>query len=362
MAVQNDTHPIPETKPLDEFQLQFLKLPNPVQEWMCSLTAAENNAQIAKKFNLTGDKNPILAKLTGDIILKSAALDALPSLLQENLRSDQQTAKQIALEIAVKQFLIIRDYLKDTENFILKLGGTIPAKIPSLSSAVATSAPSAAGAIPAGSIKKSFRLAVQENKEVLNQPLTANPIKIAEFDQPVRPTIKNWLADYIKQKGTGHHDELERSDYLFKSSNATNLPQEERVKLSKMLKAYDEDIEVPISPDTKLIDMEELMKRDAPKPTIAAAAPSAPKPAFAPSNQPSPQAQTVPATPLQSIQTPPRPAATPVSPPPQPRPYGGPDTYREKVADEDLAGPLKPPPRPAPKLDGNIIDLKNMGE
>lgn len=330
--IQTDNRPIPEIKQLDEFQEKFLRLPGYAQDWMCSIKAAENNAEIAAKFRLSEDKNPVIAKITGDVILKDFTLDALPSFLQENLKIDSQTARQLTLEIAAKQLLIVRDHLKGIENFILKLGGTLPKNLPDASATLATSPAPSAPQFPEV-IKKPFRLAVQENKEILNQLLTASPIKIADFEQPVRPTIKNWLSDYIKQKGTGYHDELERSDYLYKNANAANLPNKERAKLAKILRAYDEDAEVPISSENKLILIEELSKKESPKqPTIPTAPP---------------------------VQT-----ALPVQPPPtrsEPTAKAGPDTYREPVAEEDLTGPFKPLVKPIPRLDGNVVDLKEFG-
>lgn len=355
-----------QIKNLDEHQKKLLALPSDVLDWMYSAEVSQNNANIAKKFNLGSDKNPIIAKLTGRVALKEITLDALPQLLQENLKVDQETARQIALEIALKQLLVIRGYLKGVENFILKLGGTIPAKIPDISSTIGSARPPAAQPIPTAIITKPFRLAVQENKEILNQQLTADPIKIVEFDQPVRPTIKNWLADYIKQKGAGHHDELERSDYLFKGANALNLPAEERIKLAKILRAYDEDTEVPIESNTKLIDLIELIRKETPRqiPTPRPAAPNPPPKQQIPI--PPPPVQTKDRASLQPPDEsvapqfiPAQPQSAAPTPPPHPT---DPDTYREKVSDQDLTGPIKPIARPVPKLDGNIIDLKNLDE
>ena len=365
MADQNTNQSEPETKQLDDFQVKFLRLPANVQNWMCSFEAADNTGKITQKFNLPKSTNPIVAKLTGDAILKDIVIEALPNLLQENLRVDDQTARQLALEIAQKQLLILRNHLRSVEGFILKLGGTLPRALPSFEPQVPERTFEAATQIPIPKIvKKPFRLAVQENKEILNQLLTANPIKIADFEQPVRPTIKNWLSDYIKHKGTGYHDELERSDYLYKSSNAINLPGEERAKLSKILRAYDEDSEVPVSSENKLILIEELAKKEAPPLPKAVTPPSAPTPSpVQPPSTPLPPAAPPPQPPpaARPFMSPPIPSPTPAASPP-PLPKTGLDTYREPVNEEDLEGPLKPPVKPAPRLEGNVVDLKNLDE
>jgi len=297
------------------------------------------------------------------MILKEMKLDYLPTALQENLKINPDLARQIALAVAEKQFLPVRKYLGGTENLVVSLGGILPPHPPDASelmNKIAIIAVSDSHAQPI--IKKPFRLAVQENKEILNQLLTANPIKIADFEQPVRPTIKNWLSDYIKHKGTGYHDELERSDYLYKSLNAINLPNEERAKLAKILRAYDEDSEVPVSGENKLILIEELAKKEAPSLPKAVTSPPAPAPSpVQPPSMPLPPATPPPQPPPAARPTmpPPTPPPTPVAPPP-PLLRTDPDTYRESVSEEDLEGPLKPLAKPAPRLEGNIVDLKNI--
>lgn len=176
-------------------------------------------------------------------------------------------------------------------------------------------------------IKKSIRLATQENKEILNQLLTDAPIKIAEFEQPAKPTIKNWLADYMKQKGVGRHEPMERDNYLLNSPNVKILNGQERAKLTEILNSYDNDSEVPISPTTKLIALEGLGQKETPGHPLVSTAPRPPR---------------------QFVPPPPLPSRT--------------DTYREPVAQEDLAGPQKPSPRPAPRIEGNIVDLKDWGD
>jgi hypothetical protein len=368
-----------------DFRDKVHNLPEPVKNALLSNQIAEDMFQITTSYGLKAEQRGDVAKIVGLIFVNDIPLGQFTEVLQKQQSFSEPLAAGLAANITKKIFLLLKDYFRDAEMLsgYWSQKATPPSQKPESLGLEITGTQTATAdnnIMPttktSSMVKKPFRLAVQENKEILNQQLTANPIKIAEFDQPVRPTIKNWLADYIKQKGSGHHDELERSDYLFKSLNATNLPPEERVKLSKMLKAYDEDIEVPISLETKLIDMEELMKKDAPKTPVAPTAPTAPvtpkpvapltpltQPATPQTQQAQPtQAFSTPAAVQQPAQTLPRPIPPPLPPtPPQPR-YSGADSYREKVAQEDLAGPIKPIARPEPKLDGNIIDLKNISE
>ncbi|MBU3901419.1 hypothetical protein KKF25_02135, partial [Patescibacteria group bacterium] len=174
--------------------------------------------------------------------------------------------------------------------------------------------------------QKTLRQLAQDNKESLNQNLTSAPIKVADFDQPVRPTIKNWLVDYVKMKRAGHHESLERNDYLFNSPNAKNLPAEERSLVAAILRAYDDDLPLPINEADQTILLEKLVTP-------------------AKSRGDSLKGEELYGTaPTASAPTPPQ--------APQPTPY------REPISQEDLSGPLKPTPaKPAPRLSGNIIDL-----
>ncbi|HRY52958.1 MAG TPA: hypothetical protein P5089_03940 [Candidatus Portnoybacteria bacterium] len=163
--------------------------------------------------------------------------------------------------------------------------------------------------------QKTLRQIAKDNKDLLNQNLTSAPIKIADFEQPVRPTIKNWLVDYVKIKGAGHHESLERGDYLFSNPNAKQLSETERNLVSAILKAYDDDLPLPVNAQDQTILLENIITEK----TIAQAPISA-----------------------TSLNTP--------------------SGYREPIAKEDLIGPLKnqTPPKNTPKLSGNIIDLKDI--
>ena len=180
-----------------------------------------------------------------------------------------------------------------------------------------------------GIISRSLRQLAQENKEALNQILTGAPIRVADFDQPVKPTIKNWLVDYVKIKGAGHHEAAARNDYLLNSANAKNLAANERLLVAAILDAYDNDRPLPIDDSTKMIRLEGLTPP--PKENIGSGAPPPAKKTFPPA---------------------PAPLTTP----------GAASPYREPILEKDLSGPEKPapPPRPAPRLNGNVIDLKDL--
>ncbi len=254
-----------EEKQPDEWQIAFSSLPLQVQNWICSMEVTNNNKEIAKKFNLPPTKNQILAYLTSQAILKKIPVDSLIYDLQQNLEIDEITARQMTLEIIFRQFLPIKNHFPRLEDIVKKLGGVLQEEISPMTTSLSSqsSQPSEKNLPKKEDLRKTFRQAVKDNKEILNQLLTSFPLKIAGVEQPVRPTIKNWLADYIKQKGAGYHGTLERNEFLFKNENFKQLTEKEKIKVMTILRAYDDEkITLPIIPENQLLDTEKISRSD----------------------------------------------------------------------------------------------------
>lgn len=306
----------------------FSQIPDHIYDWLFSDQAAVNVTALAKRFSLSEVQTVQLARLTGLVILKDISLSTMTLEFKKSLGLDDTITRQLAISTATTQFLPIRDHLIGVEEFIRQLGGSLPAALPPL---LKLSQPAyqnvKRGELAAANtklpgapiIQKTLRQLVKDDKDALNQNLTGTPIRITDFDQPVRPTIKNWLVDYVKLKGAGHHESLERSDYLFNSPNTKGLPEEERALVSAILNAYDNDSPLPINAQDNTILLRPVPRGDLP----------ADKEFY----------------------------AAPLTAPNAPR-----TDYREPISPEDLSGPLKQPPptRGAPRLSGNIIDLKDL--
>lgn len=305
---------------------KFSKLPDHVLAWLFSVEAADNIREIAKELNLDKEKTPILAKIVGQVILKEVLLEKFPIAIKQLLGTNNETTQKLSIATAIKEFLPIRDYLKDSEKLIVSWGGALPAPLPSIFQPKITpilSKTETTTAIPAPAskivfVQKSLRRIVQENKEALNQILTATPLKIADFDQPVRGSIKNWLADYVKQKGAERHDQMVRGDYLFKSANAKNLPSREKLLVAEILKSYDENSALAYDEANQTIVLENTEK-------ISPQAPEKPKKLI--------------------------PAAPPTNPP---------SNYREPIEKKDLSGATPLPSKITPPIDGRVINLKDF--
>jgi hypothetical protein len=85
------------------------------------------------------------------------------------------------------------------------------------------------------------------------QPISGSPIKIKLFPDPVRPSVKNWIADYHAVLGAGAHGVMERGNYLYHSENAKRLTAGERQKLAIVLKSLDENLPLTIDPNRQEI-------------------------------------------------------------------------------------------------------------
>ncbi|PLX21747.1 hypothetical protein C0584_01425 [Candidatus Parcubacteria bacterium] len=69
-----------------------------------------------------------------------------------------------------------------------------------------------------------------------NELLTTSKFKLGEKEE--KPTIGNWLKDFIKRVGTKNFSNVTLMDYLTKNANTKNLYTNERVLLSKLLQLY----------------------------------------------------------------------------------------------------------------------------
>lgn len=95
--------------------------------------------------------------------------------------------------------------------------------------------------------------ALKAYPEVGEQLITSEKIVLKNFPGPVRPCLKNWLADFTFTLGRDKHTAMDRGIYLFQSANGKRLNSQDRNKLAFVLKAYDEGLPVSINKDVKQI-------------------------------------------------------------------------------------------------------------
>ncbi len=88
--------------------------------------------------------------------------------------------------------------------------------------------------------------ALKKYEELAKQEITSGTISKRDTDEVVSPTIKNWLDDYIQNKGAQSHNSMERGNYLHDSDNTRELSKEEKNKLELILRSYDKDEPVTV--------------------------------------------------------------------------------------------------------------------
>jgi len=399
----------------------FQRLPDDIKDAMSSIENAEINGKIAEKYQLEEEKISLLVNVIARVILKEISLMDFPRSLKDALNIDVETTKAMALDIAIRRFLPLKNHLGDVESLIRKLGGEVPKGSPLAQPAIKT--PSSALPLPLSFLHKNLRAALKDTKETEDQLITSQPIRIEGFNGLVRPSLKNWLSDYIRLEGVGPHSLLVLTSYLYNSVNGKILNPRERKTLGKILQSYDENSSLPVLEKTGLVALEELERETsaipplppsplpAKTPAIAPAAserstpqipeqPSAPidrlfrqnteekpprqQPPIPPVFSTNPPQKQDPPTPERIYQKPPfSPAPTPLPDPfqkqsadwqtketrhPSPSGQGG---YLEPINDLESINPASRAPLPRtesrpgqrgaqPHQDNNIIDLKNF--
>lgn len=219
-------------------------------------------------------------------------------------------------------------------------------------------------------ISKHFLDGFQSNIDMKNR-LTAKLFSLPltprdEFRQQLQGAVKNnkqkigpwsiqeWLADYDNFANPGKRTNISPREYLIQSRQAGALAKEDKNKLHTLFHIYDHLLLV-----TPVVSEEEVSKiagRAAPSAALRKTAPSPPKPItpVTPSSLPD---QSPPLPPTRSAPSPVQPS--PVGPLPssplesvEPKPSRR-DIYQESVEESSKPGQVEP------RIEGNVVDLKN---
>jgi len=101
--------------------------------------------------------------------------------------------------------------------------------------------------------KLSIKEALTKYPNIANQEITTGMIKDKQTGEYIDPTVQNWINDYVNRMGSGSHTNLERGKYLNDSINPKNLEQEDKEKIEKLTKSYDENTKLIIDREEKVI-------------------------------------------------------------------------------------------------------------
>lgn len=91
--------------------------------------------------------------------------------------------------------------------------------------------------------------ALSKYENLGNQLITEDRIRIKSQPDPVRPSLLYWLKYYRDELGVGHHDNVQRGGFLFRSENGKKLSAQERERINLILKSVEENF--PLAIDTE---------------------------------------------------------------------------------------------------------------
>ena len=183
--------------------------------------------ELARKFGFSPEQRNILPQLVWKTVI-GKSWNNLENLVADNLKINQSAASQL-VQLVNQRILLKAKELSEK---------------PFVSERTAASRTSGAE-----TVKITLSQALQKYPALGEKLITANPIKLKIFPSPVRPSIKNWIADYHQVVGAGSHGSMERANYLYHSENTKNLNPSDRQKLAAVLKSIDEN--EPVTIDTE---------------------------------------------------------------------------------------------------------------
>lgn len=208
--------------------------------------------------------------------------------------------------------------------------------------------------------------ALRQNIQLIgNQPLM-----VKNETRPVRPVIRNWLVDFLRNSPAENPTDVDISNYLFNNPNCKKLSPADRNLLGRVLDFYN-----GLRAVTQEFAQQEREQIILAQPADKTNPPRiAPQPSYQP-----PPAQTRPNFAPQNLngQAPSEPQPHITQPPSQNFTEQDSDrqakrytkeamgsTYREPIEEKDLAGPpaATTTPKAGPMVQGNVIDLKNLNK
>ncbi|MFH0969021.1 MAG: hypothetical protein V1804_00770 [Patescibacteria group bacterium] len=115
--------------------------------------------------------------------------------------------------------------------------------------------------MPKKIISTSLASALNSYPSAGEQLITSSPIKLKIFPSSVRPSVKNWIEDYRSTMGAQKHGMMERGNYLFHTENTRRLTSGERKKLAEVLRSLDEEVTLKVDSERQEIIFEQTEER-----------------------------------------------------------------------------------------------------
>jgi hypothetical protein len=246
---------------MDPYIAKINNLPPDVREFFLSTKPMTELKKAFALFEVRSSQSGEIAKEVGQIFVGDFNLKELPRLIIEKIGIDKETAISVAYEINKRLFQKFTNHFKDSLGLLNDWKDFAKTSAISEDEAwkkVLEENPWIADLEieeaeekrkeeetkkkkKANLVRFSIFQAIQKYPKLGEQLLTSSPIKLKIFPGPIRPSIKNWIADYHAVLGAGSHATMERGNYLYHSENAKRVSAGERQKLAVILKSLDEN-------------------------------------------------------------------------------------------------------------------------
>lgn len=206
-------------------------------------------------FLLSPEHTHFYDRLARESKLDQSQRDSLPQAVWDTCQSGNWDSFKQTLE---ENIGLAPDMV---QKIAQQINGQILLKARGLASGVplSKSAPQTARITPGTSVQMTLSQALKEIPEIGEQLITSDRINVLNFPEPVRPSIKNWLADYTSVFGYEKKDFIQIGNYLFHSQNTQKLSPNERQKLTFILKAFNENTLITIDKIAKQVVFNNLV-------------------------------------------------------------------------------------------------------
>jgi hypothetical protein len=99
--------------------------------------------------------------------------------------------------------------------------------------------------------KRTIKQALESRPQIAAQEITSQPVLLLGKQDPVRPTVQNWLLDYRSRFGISEHTAEDQKSFIEKSPNTKNLSEQERQRVFLVIDSYDNDSLLNVSETNK---------------------------------------------------------------------------------------------------------------
>ncbi|HEX8974275.1 MAG TPA: hypothetical protein VF817_02185 [Patescibacteria group bacterium] len=244
-----------------DFLEKFDSLPESVRNMFASNEPRLALERACFMYGINEDNMDRLAPRIAQIFLGEIQLSQFPLFIAREFNTNENIAKGIAYEIAIKIFVPLGSFFVNISKVVEEWNFSKATPLVAEDIAHKRLLEIEPWILEEEKEKQKQIQEVQSKTEMLaltpalekypnlgEQQVSINMLKLPFFQALARPSIKNWISDYHAVLGAGKHNSVERGNYLFRSENGKKLTPAERQKLSDMFKSLDEETPLAIDP------------------------------------------------------------------------------------------------------------------